>query len=288
MEYSELGKLGVNNWKRFALSIMVFLFFMLLTAIISGMIDYFNDYSDIYKGYLFYATQSLLFLLAIIISVKIVHKRKMISLINPYDKILWNRVFWGFGIYLIFNILSMLMEYLIHPSDFGFVFDLHGFLKTLPILILILPIQTTAEELFFRGYIMQSFGLIIRNHTILAIISGFMFLLPHLLNSEVKDSSYRLIIFYFFIGYFLAYITLKTKSLEFSIGMHTANNFFCFALINYENSALQTYPVFIISKPMWTLEIIQFTVMAIIIYYMTNKYVRGKQGNIEIPHQANI
>jgi hypothetical protein len=57
----------------------------------------------------------------------------------------------------------------------------------LPVALVLTPLQASVEEFFFRGYLMQGIALKTRNAIIPIVLSSFLFMLPHLLNPEVKS-----------------------------------------------------------------------------------------------------
>jgi membrane protease YdiL (CAAX protease family) len=105
--------------------------------------------------------------------------------------------------------------------------------------------QTTAEELVFRGYAMQGLGLLTHRPALIAIASSLIFTAPHLLNPEVHEHGLLIMAAnYFVIGMLLATITLRDGRLELAIGLHAVNNVFLALIANYEGSALTTESIF--------------------------------------------
>ena len=90
---------------------------------------------------------------------KPMHDREFKSLVNPFSKIRWNRIFTAFSLWLSMTIILEAVAYFVYPENYSFTFRWNTFIPLLLISLLILPIQTSTEELFFRGYIMQGTGL---------------------------------------------------------------------------------------------------------------------------------
>jgi membrane protease YdiL (CAAX protease family) len=270
--YSELARTGINGWQQYVISIFLILAFyvvlgnLLIIAINAAAQNI--TWIGPFVNYIMMNSIYLAVLLAIYLSVCFVHKRDFKSLITPYGKISWKRVFFGFSLYFFLVLLSTLIEYFIHPGDFKVTLNTTRLLISLPVILILTPIQTTTEELFFRGYIIQSFGLIIKNNYLLAFISGLLFTLPHLGNPEVSKGFLIMEIFYFSIGFLFALLTLKSNTLEIAIGAHAANNLFPAILVNYESSVLETSSVFTLTyfDPLFSL--IQFIIMAAVFYYL--------------------
>jgi uncharacterized protein len=53
------------------------------------------------------------------------------------------------------------------PGEYKFDFDINKWPVAFLIVIILTPIQTSAEEIFFRGYLLQGMGLIMRQPLIL-------------------------------------------------------------------------------------------------------------------------
>jgi len=94
-----------------------------------------------------------------------------------------------------------LLEALIYPGRYVWTLNLTRFLPFLFLALFFIPIQTSAEELFFRGYLLQEIGLRSRNIWVLSCISGLLFGLPHLLNPEATVNFPLLGFYYFAFGF---------------------------------------------------------------------------------------
>lgn len=278
LKYSELAKPGKNGWKRYLLSIVFIIFFWLLigsltVVVIDIAVRNITGISHLIN-FIQLNSSFVVLLAAIYLSVRYIHKRKFKTLITPYDKVNWKNMFYGFGLYFFLTFICTIIEYFVHPGDFTFTFNAGKFIASLPVILIFTPIQTTTEELFFRGYIIQSFGLITGNNVILSVISGVLFVLPHLFNPEMSNGFLIMILYYFVIGLLLASVTLKSNTLEVAIGAHTANNLFSALLVNYENSVLETNSVFTITNMYPLFSLIEYTVMAVVFYFLIARFSR--------------
>ena len=146
------------------------------------------------------------------------------------------------------------------------VFDARRFFPFAVVVLLLTPMQTTAEELLFRGYLLQATGHLGRNFWILALVNGFLFMVPHLGNPELAASAILLPLFYLSIGAFFAFITLRDNSAELAIGAHAANNLYSALFANYTNSALQTESIFLVTELDAVYALASFWAMAILFY----------------------
>ena len=174
------------------------------------------------------------------------HKRTIKSLITPFENINWSKVFFGFGLWLLFGLVIEGVTYLLNPEVYYFQFQWSKFLPLLAISILILPIQTSFEEVFFRGYLMQGIGLVSGYKWIPLVITSVLFGSMHYFNPEVEKFGAGLMLTYYIgVGLFLGFITLMDDSLELALGIHAATNIFSATFVTFDGSALKTNAIFL-------------------------------------------
>ncbi|WP_046759021.1 CPBP family glutamic-type intramembrane protease [Kordia jejudonensis] len=97
-------------------------------------------------------------LLGVLYTNKLIHKGSFLSLTTSRNAIDWKRIFVGFFIVVIFNLGTFAVGYFLAPEALEWNFKLGPFLILLVISLLFLPLQTSFEEYFFRGYLMQGIG----------------------------------------------------------------------------------------------------------------------------------
>jgi membrane protease YdiL (CAAX protease family) len=203
-QYLSLAKQGKNVWWRYVISIFLILFFypiigVIPTAILSAALTLdknpttqLNPETLQFEGvepllpYLVLNFASICLLAGLYISVRFLHQRRMITLVTPNEQVRWKRIFQGFGLYFLLTFVISFVGIVLSPSEDQLTFQPSQFLVFLPIALVITPIQTSAEELFFRGYLLQGIGLKTRSLLIPILGSSLLFMLPHLLNPEVK------------------------------------------------------------------------------------------------------
>jgi membrane protease YdiL (CAAX protease family) len=160
----------------------------------------------------------------------------------------WNRLFQGFAVWFGLAALVGMAEALLYPGRYIWTLDLPRFVPFVFLALALIPVQTSAEELFFRAYILQAFGLRLRNIWVLSAISGFLFMLPHLLNPEAKLDYLLMSLYYFSIGAAMAYVTLRDGRLELALGMHAANNLFTALFANAVVTVMPTPSLFTVME----------------------------------------
>lgn len=174
-----------------------------------------------------------------------IHKRPFKTLITPFTVINWRKVLFAFGLWMFFGLLIEGVTYLVYPESYFFQFEWSKFVPLLIISLLILPIQTTFEEVFFRGYLMQGISLLSLNKWIPLVITSVLFGSMHFFNPEVEKFGAELMLTYYIgVGFFLGFITLMDDSLELALGIHAATNIFSATFVTFEGSALKTNAIF--------------------------------------------
>jgi membrane protease YdiL (CAAX protease family) len=213
-----------------------------------GGFEAMNSLDNLSAEGLFIATNAsfLPFLLATVLFVWLAHGRSPKTLVTPIERIDWRRMGLAFVLWMLLAGLVSLVEFLVWPETFHINYEPQRYLAFIALPLLLTPMQILSEELFFRGYLLQALGLLTRNRVMLVLLSGILFLLPHLANPELylgEDAISNFILtalFYFLFGGLTAWATLKDNSMEIAIGAHAANNLYVGLFVNFEGSALAT------------------------------------------------
>jgi len=185
-------------------------------------------------------------LLALWLAIAQLHGRLLRSLIRPQPPLRWRRLAVGFGLWFLLLNSFTALDLAFHPESYDNNFQLARWLPFTLAALILTPLQISAEELFFRGYLLQGFGLLGRSRSVSAGESRFVpllgsslcFLLPHLGNPEMGRHGGLVALTYFSLGLFLALITLADNGLELALGVHAANNLSVVAIANTRDSAL--------------------------------------------------
>jgi membrane protease YdiL (CAAX protease family) len=260
--YLDLARQGKNDWWRYVLAVFLMLFMwqiigalpsaaLIIWGVIRGglpvRVQGGLPGTDMLTGFIGLMLASVFFMIGIYLAMHLIHRRRLLTLITPANSIDWERFFQGFGVWFLLSALMAVVEALLYPGRYVWSLDLQHLFLFVFLAVFFIPIQTSAEELFFRGYILQGFGLRLRNIWALSAISGLLFGLPHLLNPEAT-ANYPLFGFYYFaFGFSLAFITLRDERLELALGAHAANNLFSVIFANYTVTVLPSPSLYTIT-----------------------------------------
>lgn len=208
-------------------------------------------------------------LIAFWFSVVFIHKKQFISLITPFQRINWRKIFFSFGLWMVLSAVAELVFYIIHPENYELHFQPDKFPGLLLISLLIFPLQTSWEELMFRGYMMQGLSLLIPYRWVPLIFTNALFGLMHMMNEEVGAFGVApTMVYYIGTGLFLGIITLMDDSLELALGVHAATNIYSSLFVTFEASSLKTAAIFEMKTVDMTEMLVAFFTIAIIFVWI--------------------
>ena len=203
-------------------------------------------------GFLFFALITFVPLfLGTLVAYRFVLGVKLRYLFSTITTFRWWRVALGFWVWLLLVGSPVVLGIMGNPEAYRFDPQWETFLPFLLVGLLLLPMQTTAEELFFRGWIIQWAAGGWSNIWWLASLSGVLFAAPHLLNPEAIGDVLGAFFGYFSVGFALAWVTVRDRSLEIAIGAHMSNNLFAALVVGYEGGALPAEALFVTEPIEW-------------------------------------
>lgn len=289
---------GENSWKRYLLS-----FFVMLAALIAGSIIYavisvaisiaetgtvsFDEVSGSFAGtdptldLLLLNMTYVSWLLGIWFSMRVIHKRKLRTLITA-GTINWRQIFAGFGIFFGLMVLVQFLSWAADPGSLPLNdITFRDFLFLFLVVLFLTPVQTTVEELFFRGFLLQWFAKLTVNPVILALIMGVIFGSMHFMNPEMGRSALWVGLDYVFVGFMLTFLAVKMGSSELSIGAHAANNMFLFWFFSDEQSVGGSLPaIFTVTDVNPPLSLAVDVILFTVFYLVVRRVFRNKELKI--------
>jgi uncharacterized protein len=256
--YVDAARQGKNQWWRYLLGLVVVLFSWLIvgTAASVGVAFALTGQPDHtvlgpFGLFLFNMAGFPFFLAGTLLAVALIHRRHPRTLITARERIDWRRVGQGFVAWFVpLCLVGVLGQYLFYPDSFSFTTDLATLALFVPLALIFTTIQTTSEELFYRGYIVQGASHIWTNRVFLALVSAVIFTVPHLLNPEVSAGGWLTVFLNYFLGTGLvwAVVSLIDGTTELAIGAHFANNIVAFLALDAPGTAVSAPALFTLSE----------------------------------------
>ena len=207
--------------------------------------------------------------------VKKLHDLPIMSILSSRKKIDLERVLYSFMLWGTVVSAFVFLEYSLNPENYVFNFKVKEFLILAVIAILFIPIQTSVEEIVFRGYLMQGFGHWFNSRFMALFLTSTVFGALHLANPEITALGYEFVILYITVGFVLGIMTLMDDGLELALGFHAANNLIAALLVTADWTVFQTESILIdISEPSLGITdwITPFIVFPILLALFARKY----------------
>ncbi|SNZ02963.1 hypothetical protein SAMN05421503_0241 [Terribacillus aidingensis] len=284
---------GKNSFWRYLLSLLTILLFILISGFFYALALFLLDpaaldspefilgrpIADLAISHIHF----FVWLLGIWFSIAVIHKRSLKTLITPYSKINWKKTLYGFLVFCGLMAIENIVKFIIFPQSYSLhPFDFSNYMWLVCIAVLLVPIQTTCEELMFRGFILQWAGKWLRNPILLSVIVGLIFGSLHFENPEMSKGAIIIGFDYVFIGFMFTYIAIKSNSAELSIGAHAANNIFLVLFIVSDNSVVGDIPsLFAVSGQSPYVSVVSSAIVMVAFYLITVKRKKHRRSNEE-------
>jgi membrane protease YdiL (CAAX protease family) len=213
------------------------------------------------------------FFFATVLAYRYILKRPVRALFTAFERYSWRKTWIGFAAFSLISLIFGIGDMIFNHDDYLWSWNGAAFLPFLLVTLTLLPIQTTSEELFFRGWLQQWLDNGKRKRWIISTASGALFALPHMANPEVAGNElFFPIISYGSVGFMLAWVTHRDKTLEIAIGAHFANNILSTLLVSPANSALPSVSLFTTPEVAWVPAAISSVVIVPIFIWLTGKW----------------
>lgn len=176
--------------------------------------------------------------------VKFVHQQSLTQFTTSRKKIDWKRIFFSFFLWSFVVLIMIGISYMMEPANFEWNFKPTKFLIFFIISIILIPLQTSFEEFLFRGYLMQSLGVVTKTRWFPLVFTSVVFGLMHIANPEVEKLGSMIMVYYIGTGFLLGVMTLMDEGMELALGFHAANNLVTALIITSDWTAFQTHSIF--------------------------------------------
>jgi hypothetical protein len=219
----------------------------------------------------------LTYIFSLAFALRVVHSRELRTVLTDGHRFDWSRVARGFLLYAALLAGPFLLFLWTSPQPLPIHFEPSAFLKLMLISSAALIIQTSAEEMVFRGYLMQFMASFTSSPLFIIGVPSLLFALAHLGNPELAADP-GVFGFYLGFGVFMALIAVRDRSLELTIGAHFANNLITAVLVRTQDSVFQTPTLFVLPAPgpMDQVPILAPTLAPILYFLITSLVMRRR------------
>jgi uncharacterized protein len=170
------------------------------------------------------------------------HKKRMLSVMTGRPRFDWRRVFLAGAVWLL--VLAVGTFGIMPAGTFQYQFAPSTFWPLVLLALILIPLQTTFEEVFFRGYLMQGVSLLARNKLAPLIVVTLLFTLVHFANPEFNTDYVKGVLTYLTLSLLFGLTAVIDDGLEVPCGIHAANNLFLVLVLSPAGGSFTTYALF--------------------------------------------
>ena len=284
MNFIQQAYKGNNEWWRYLITLLIvmspfilnFLTYLIMPEIFDQIYEEMENFQGNKNVFLLENLAPFLVLLILLfLFVKFLHQRSITSLTTSRPQVDWNRVLYAFVLWFVISIILLTIGIFLEPDNYVWNFKPIPFLILVLISFFIIPLQTSLEELLFRGYLMQGLGILVKNRWFPLIVTSVLFGLLHSLNPEVEKLGYGIMVFYIGTGFLFGITTLMDEGTELALGLHAANNIVAAFFITSTWATFNTDALYIdTSEPTlsWQAYLPVFVIYPIVLFIFSKKY----------------
>lgn len=195
---------------------------------------------------------------------RFIHHRQFISLVTTRSRIKRNKIVKGAVLWFVILGTINVILFLINPASYVLTFDPSTFGILLVLSVIAFPVQASFEEVFFRGYLMQGFGLLSKKPVIPILATSLLFGIGHIMNGTGMTLDIFALIDTVIIGVALGTITLGENSIETAVGIHVMNNLYAVLIVSTPGGIFGDLPSIITTSSIPYGDILVTTVSAVI------------------------
>jgi hypothetical protein len=305
MNYIQQAYKGKNDWWRYFVSCIVLFapFVLNILAIIlmpEAMDKAYENMKNINTGKNYHFVVNLIpfvfLLLLLFVFVKYIHERSITSLVTSRERIDWSRFFYAFFLWGVVSVIIISVGIYLAPENFIWNFKPAQFFTLVFVSLLFIPLQTSFEELLFRGYLMQGVGMLVKNRWFPLFLTSILFGVMHWFNPEIEKIGDIALVFYIGTGFLFGITTLMDEGTELALGMHAVNNIMAAVFVTTDWTVFQTDALYVdVSEPSvgWEMFFPVLVIYPVILFVLSKKYgwTNWKDklfGKIEKPSNVEI
>ncbi len=286
LPFVELAATGKNEWWRYVLAVPAIAIIGIACLLIAITALSFMGFSDVVEnlaelgagaleGDLMVSAMTFalalisigFYLLGILVVIPLLHGRAWRTLFHVGRRFNWAGFFVSLLIVVLVAPIELFLEFFKDEPSLSVVFEAERFLVFALVAILFLPFQILAEEVFFRGYLMQGVAAISKSTLLRLIIPACLFAAGHVVNTEVVIGGVWAMALYLLIGLYLGVLVLRGNGLEYAAGFHLGNNLVAALIVSTADSSFGTPTIFRVDEVDWGAGMVGGSVLLFAIHY---------------------
>jgi membrane protease YdiL (CAAX protease family) len=173
-------------------------------------------------------------------------------------------------------VLAILLELASTPGDLEFARTAGPILLFLPFVVLLIPIQVLAEEVVFRGYLLQLVARLTGRTWLRLLIPTALFSLLHLGNPDVTYGGIWGALTVVVIALYLAHLAIRGNGLEHAAGFHLGLNLFGLVVVSHGAATIPTPTILVDRAPSFALGLAVILAVCALHYWIVFRRPRAR------------
>lgn len=165
-----------------------------------------------------------------------VHREQLMALIGTSRRVSRSGFLRGLAAVLLTSLLSEILLYLLQPDIARGAIGLSSWLLLLIPIVVLTLLQTSSEEVLFRGYLLRGLANRFQNPLIWALLPGLLFTSMHWSPSSTAAINACVLASIAAFALLLTLVVYATGNLGAAFGAHLGNNLAGFLLISHQQS----------------------------------------------------
>lgn len=168
--------------------------------------------------------------LALLTIVKFLHKRSYASLIGVKKKLNWKQFLLATFVTVSVSVVSLIIipfESILFSQNYLPRIETSYIKEWLPWVLpalIVIFIQVSAEEVLFRGYLLQQLRARFRSYWIWVIIPSILFGIAHYDFNTFENNTFIYMLNAFVFGVLASILTIQSNNISYALGIHFINN----------------------------------------------------------------
>lgn len=173
----------------------------------------------------------------------LVHEDRLGNVLGASGRLSWRDFAKGVVAVVLTSLLSEVLIYAIRPEFTRSPLELSAWLLALAPMVLLCLLQTSAEEVLFRGYLMRGLANRFRSPWLWSVLPGLGFLLIHFTPGVTPRDMAMILLTIGALTVLLVMLVYVTGNLGASMGVHMGNNLVAFLFVGHQDG-LAYYTLF--------------------------------------------